>query len=865
MRPKLRMPRLARDTTIVAIGASAGGIEALSDFLSHLPPDTGMSFVLVQHLDPTHHSILTELLARKTAMSVVEVSDGMPVLPNHLHVIPPNAVMSISKHTLHLSPRADAGGLHMPIDHFMRALAQQHGDRAIGIILSGSGSDGALGIAEIQAHGGVTFAQEPASAKHDGMPRSAAATGRVDYVLPPKGIAQELARIAHHPYVARNGPSGTPPAPLLPGPELHALFQSLRRATGVDFSDYRKSVILRRIQRRMFIHKIDKLADFVHYVQNNPPAIKAVHNDMLINVTSFFRNPGAFEAMKSTVFPAIYKNQTQQPGIRVWVPGCASGEEVYSVAIALLEFLSDKDGHIPMQFFGTDVSELSIAKARDAVYPENILSDVSPERLRKFFVKVENGYRVSKTIRDMCIFAQHNLLNDPPFSQMNLVCCRNLLIYLEPQLQNKVLSLFHYALRRGGFLVLGLGESIGRRSKLFAVENRTYRIFSRKDGVAQRRGTFTLRSRAERSEHGQIRIQAKPPDQHWNYAEAQKEFDRRLLSQYVPATVFVNEEMDILHSRGDVNRYLKLAPGRANLNLLKMARYALLAELRVAIAQAKKKNIAVGKRDLKIKSEAEPVNGKGTRATEVVRWVNFDVVPVTLGNLKDLYFMIVFQDAPPKLPSKSADLRARSGKATVADEKEATRLKQELAVTKEYLQSIIDTQEASNEELQCANEEILSSNEELQSTNDEMAAAKEELQSTNEELSSLNDALRSSNEELARVNSDFMNLFSTIELALVMVGNDLKVRRFTAGAQKLLGLGVGDIGLPLANINGAAKVKNLVGIVRRVMSDFRTHEQEFTDDKGARHLVKILPCGTMQGKIEGALITISDIAAANEG
>jgi two-component system, chemotaxis family, CheB/CheR fusion protein len=868
------MPRLARDTTIVAIGASAGGIEALSDFLRHLPPDTGMAFVSVQHLDPTHHSILTELLARETAMRVVEVSDGMRFLPNHLHVIPPNAMMSISKHTLHLSPRADARAPHMSVDHFMRALAQQHGNRAIGIILSGTGSDGTLGIAEIQSHGGVTFAQDVASAKYDGMPRSAVATGRVDYVLPPKGIADELARLAHHPYVARKiRPDAAPaltrsaaqPPGLASGQELHALFQSLRRATGVDFTDYRKSVILRRIQRRMLIHKIDKLADFVHYVQTSPEETRGVYNELLINVTSFFRNPRVFEAMKSTVFPAIYKNQPREPGVRVWVPGCASGEEVYSAAIALLEFLSDRERQFPMQFFGTDVSELSIAKARQGVYPENIQSDVSPERLRRYFDKVENGYRVSKAIRDVCIFAQHNLLDDPPLSQMDLVCCRNLLIYLEPQLQNKMFSLFHYALRPGGFLVLGAAESIGGRTNLFAVENRADKIFSRKDGVVPRGSTFTLRSRAAGREHGKLRVRAKQPDSHWNYVEAQKEFDRRLLSQYAPATVFVNEDMDILHSRGNVNRYLKLAPGRASLNLLKMARYGLLAELRVAIVQAKRENTSVGKRNLEITNEDEPANGKRRSATELVRLVNFDVVPVTLVNLKELYFMVVFQDAPPKLAKKEAGMPGGPGKAGGADEKEAAKLKQELSITKEYLQSIIDTQEASNEELQCANEEILSSNEELQSTKEEIETAKEELESSNEELSSLNDELQHRNQELARVNNDFMNLFSTVDLALVMIGKDLTVRRFTAAAENLLGLGVGDIGRPLANTEAAAKVKDLAGMVRQVMSDLPTSEQEFNDDNGARHVVKILPYRTMENKIDGALITITDAVATHEG
>jgi two-component system CheB/CheR fusion protein len=451
----------------VAIGASAGGIEAASELMNYLPVDTGMAFVLIQHLDPKHHSLLTELLARKTAMPVAEVSEGLTAKSNHVYVIPPNATMSISGQVLHLSPREDLRGLHMSVDHFMRALAEQKGNRAIGVILSGSGTDGTLGMAEIQAHGGVTFAQDEASAKYDGMPRSAVVAGCVDYVLSPRAIAGELARISQHPYVVQDNL----PQAVEPGPEVKAgmttVFQALRRATGVDFTHYRQTTIMRRIQRRMVVHKIDVVEEYAKFVQSHPDEVKALYQDMLINVTSFFRSPRLFEALKSHVFPAILKKLPRERGIRVWTPGCASGEETYSVAMALLEFFGDKSSQIPVQFFGTDVSDLSVAKARNGIYPENIQGDVSTERLRRFFTKAEGGYRVSKTIRDMCIFAQHNVLEDPPFSRMDLICCRNLLIYLEPVLQNKVISLFHYALRPGSFLALGNSEGLGTATNLF--------------------------------------------------------------------------------------------------------------------------------------------------------------------------------------------------------------------------------------------------------------------------------------------------------------------------------------------------------------------------------------------------------------
>jgi two-component system CheB/CheR fusion protein len=852
-------PRQEHDTTIVAIGASAGGIEALTDLMNYLATDTGMAFVLVQHLDPKHHSILTELLARKTAMPVTEVTDGLSVEPDHVYVIPPNASMTISDHTLHLGPREESRGAHMPVDHFMRSLAEQKGNRAIGIILSGSGSDGTLGMVEIQGHGGVTFAQDHATAKYDSMPRSAVVAGCVDYVLPTKGIAKELARIARHPYVARNTLSGATEDEAALGTGLSTIFQALKRATGVDFTHYRKTTILRRVQRRMVVHKIDKIEEYAKFVQSKPAEIKALYQDMLINVTSFFRGQRVFEALKSTVFPAIQKNLLRERGMRIWTPGCASGEETYSVAMALLEFLGERASQIPIQFFGTDVSESSVTRARNGVYPDNIQGDVSPERLRRFFTKTEGGYRVSKVIRDMCIFAEHNVLNDPPFSRMDLICCRNLLIYLEPPMQSRVISLFHYALRSSSFLVLGSSEGVGTTAGLFTVEERSHKIFSRKAGTARQAVGFSLES-PERREYGAVRMQASSPVASWNYAEAQKEFDRRLLTQYTPATVFVDEDMEIIHTRGNVNRYLKLATGRASLSLLKMARDGLLLELRNAIVHAKKENAVIGRRNVRIKNGMGNENGEGEAAGDATRPVNFEVIPIALGDLKEQYFMIVFQEAPPEVRRESAPGRARPREETESALRRTAKLEEELAATKEYLQSVIETQEATNEELQSANEEILSSNEELQSTNEEMETAKEELQSANEELNTVNDELRSRNAEITQINNDLINLFSSIDIAVIMIGSDLTIRRFTPKAQKFLGLIPGDVGRPLSNINPTIEIADLQAMVLQVMANFHTLERELTDRMGVHYQFKILPYRTIENKIDGAVITIVDIA-----
>jgi len=842
---------------IVAIGASAGGIEAFAELIRELPADTGMAFVLIQHLDPRHKSMLAELFSRQTTMSVKEVTDGMSVEPNHAYVIPPNASMTVSNRTLRLGPRIDSHGAHMETDRFMRSLAEDQGNRAIGVILSGTGTDGTLGMMEIQAHGGVTFAQDESTASYDGMPRSAIAAGCVDYVLPPDGIAQEITRIARHPYVGRDPASEIVQEVPAVDSGLSAIFQILQRATGVDFTHYRQTTVVRRIQRRMLVHKIDKLEDYVTHVQSSPAEVKALYRDMLINVTSFFRNPRVFEALKSQVFPGLLKNHPPESAIRIWTPGCASGEETYSVAIALLEFLEGKAPYPSIQLFGTDVSESSVTKARSGSYPENIQADVSPERLRRYFAKSEGGYRISKSIRDMCIFAQHNVISDPPFSQMDLICCRNLLIYLEPVLQNKVIALFHYAARRGGYLVLGKSEGIGTSSNLFAVEDRALKIFCKKAAAARPPVSFSLSHHSEHGEGRSPRIAYKPSDAGWNYLEAQKEFDRRLLTQFAPASVFLNEDLEVIHSRGHVDLYLKLAPGRASLSILKMVREGLLLDLRNALTRAKKQKTIVQKTRVQI---AEGGTNEDGGAGESIRFVNFEVIPIGIGNLPGAFFMVVFEESPPETLRRNQAAQKMLESKSVSHR--IAKLKGELVATKEYLQSVIETQEAANEEVQSANEEILSSNEELQSTNEELETAKEELQSSNEELSTVNDELRDRNQEITQANSDLTNLLASVDIAMVMVTSDLTIRRFTPKAQKILGLIPGDVGRPLQNINPSLEIPEFQQMVLKVMAELQAVEKELVDRDGTHHLLRILPYRSAENKIDGAVITIVDITPA---
>jgi two-component system, chemotaxis family, CheB/CheR fusion protein len=830
------------DVLVVAIGASAGGLEAFTDLLTHLPADTGMAFVFVQHLDPKHESMLTELTSRSTKMPVLEVKNGMEIEPNHVYVIPPNATMTIHDHQLRLTAREEIRGQHMAVDYFMRALAEAQGNKAIGVILSGAGTDGTLGLAQIQAQGGVTFAQDETTAKYDGMPRSAIAAGCVDFVLPPVEIARELTRIARHPYVSR--PPKGEAAELVPEQHngLNTIFQMIRKSTGVDFTHYRHTTIRRRIQRRMIVHKIDTLPRYVKYVQQNPAELKALYQDMLINVTSFFRNPAAFDALKTRVFPALLRNRPGEAPTRIWAVGCSSGEETYSLAIALLEFLGDKASSVPIQIYGSDVSEVSINKARNGLYPENIQGDVSPDRLRRFFMKVEGGYRINKTVRDMCIFAQHNLLVDPPFSQMDLIACRNLLIYLGAPLQKNVVSLFHYALRPHGFLMLGNAESVGTLTNLFSLEDRGNKIYAKRATALRPTAAFSMGRRLEKMEPGTRPHIAGRAEAPWNAAEAQKEFDRRLLQQFSPAAVFVDESLEVVHSRGNVDPYLKLSTGRASLSILKMAREGLLLELRNAITRAKKEHVTVRREHVEVKTD------------HAMREVNFEVIPVRVANTSEPYLMIVFEEV-------GGEREQRLGKRRVVpirketSSKRLAKLEQELGATTEYLHTVIENQEATNEELQSANEEILSSNEELQSTNEELETAKEELQSANEELTTVNDELRSRNHEITQANNDLINLLASIDVAVVMLGSDLSIRRFTPEAQKILGLIPTDVGRPFSNINGGLDIADLHDRIVNVITDFIPFEREVHIRSGRSYTLRATPYRTSDNKVDGVVIT----------
>lgn len=737
---------------VVGIGASAGGLEAFTLLLRALPHETGAGFVLIQHLDPTHHSILTELLSKATSMPVSEAEEHMEVEPNHVYVIPPNQNMAISGGTLKLTPRTETRGQSMPIDHFLRSLAEDQGSTAIGVILSGTGSDGTLGLAAIKAEGGITFAQDEKSARYDGMPRSAIAAGCVDSILPPEGIATELTRIGSHPYVTKP----TTAEDLVPAGEvgLGNIVALVRNATGVDFTHYRRTTINRRIARRMLLHRVDKTEDYVGLLRRDPAEVRALYHDMLINVTSFFRNPESFEVLKRIIYPDILKVRSPQMPIRMWVPGCSSGEETYSLAISLLEFLGDDIASIPIQLFGTDLSDAGVERARAGIYPENIQADVTPERLRRFFVNTENGYQISKTIRDMCVFARQNIFMDPPFSQLDLISCRNLLIYLEPVLQANMFPIFHYALKPNGFLMLGASEGIGTFSHLFATVEKKHKLYAKKATAARPHLEFPVGTFAGKDTNRGIDKGARAANERGQTTmEVLKEADGVVLSQYAPAGVVINDDLEVLQFRGKTGAYLEPAPGSASLALLKMARPGLLFDLRSSIDKVKKENVPVTREDVQITSE------------DRVRNITLKVIPLKSSHLRERNFLVLFEESVGRrTPAKTEGVVA--GKSEQEGEvPQVTLLKKELAATKEYLQSLVETEQAANEELQSASEEILSSNEELQSTNEELETTKEELESTNEELNTVNEELRSRNFELGQARDYAQAINAQLNLA----------------------------------------------------------------------------------------------------
>jgi two-component system CheB/CheR fusion protein len=882
-------------------------LEAFTQLLKHLPLETGLGLVLVQHLDPQHESALTQLLARATSIPVREVTNNLRIEPDHIYVIPPNTKLGISKGVLKLEPRALGRGAHHPIDVFFESLAQDQRERAIGVILSGTATDGTLGLEAIKAEGGITFAQDD-SAKYDSMPRSAVAAGCVDFVLKPEDIARELARIAKHPYVAAG--SRTLPEPIASSDETPPSIRGdrkprtearkreeadaweeqrqpvkqsgyekvlllLRNRRGVDFSLYKSTTIHRRITRRMVLTKHNTLEDYAQFLRGDTKELEALYSDCLINVTSFFRNPEAFEVLKRKVFPKLLQERGDE-AFRVWVPGCSTGQEAYSIGIAFLE-ASEKSRHArQLQVFATDLNETLLDKARHGLYAKNLIQDVPQERLRRFFTQEDGGYRVIKPLRDTVVFARQNLISDPPFSRLDLISCRNLLIYLEPSVQKKALPTFHYALRPEGVLFLGASESIASFTDLFQPIERRHKIFSRKPGTTP---GFHLPVKKERGQDPSAHSMSggsteRPPENFQGELSAQREADRLMVNQFAPAGVLINAESQILQFRGATGAWLQPPSGKANFDVLKMAREGLMLPLRAAIDKAKKQSKTVRRENVRVQQNGE------------ARMVNVEVIP--LKNVRERCFLILFEEAEESHGSKLRERRRerpsspslRPVKSSAVSRHNAE-LERELAETRDYLQSLQEQHEASSEELQSSNEEVQSANEELQSINEELETTKEELESTNEELITVNEETAHRNTELSRLNSDLINLQTSTHLGILLLGRDLTIRRFSVQAEKQFNLLASDVGRPIRSIRHnfvslneghvSRESQSLVtsaatpgradleALLSEVIDSVREREREVQDEDGRWFSLRARPYFTVDNKVDGAVLVVVDI------
>jgi len=824
---------------IVGIGASAGGLEALEQFFRHVPETCGMAFVVIQHLDPTHKGVMPELLQRATAMGVVQARDRMKVRPDCVYVIPPNKDMSILHGVLHLFEPTAARGLRLPIDFFLRSLAQDRQEGSIGVILSGMGSDGTMGLRAIKEKAGVALVQEPGSARFDSMPRSVIDAGLADLVAPAELLPGKIidylrhtVSISKHEAVLEEKDQSA----------LEKVLILLRSRTGHDFSMYKKSTVYRRIERRMGIHQIDKIAAYVRYLQENSQEVELLFRELLIGVTSFFRDPAAWELLRDQALPALLAGRSPGGVIRAWSVGCSTGEEAYSLAMAFMEALKQikAEGKFRLQIFATDLDHDAIDKARQGVYPANIAADVSPERLRRFFVQEGNGYRIGKEIRETVTFAVQNVIMDPPFTRLDILICRNLLIYLTPELQKKLLPLFHYSLNTDGILFLGSAETAGTFTDLFSPLDVKTRLFRRRESILPAEPlAFPVVCLPCLPGVPKEMTMQKPA------ANLQSLADQVLLQHFSPPAVLVNDRGDILYINGRTGKYLEPAAGKANWNIFAMARDGLRFDLGSAFQKAIRQKEAVTVKGIKVGT-----NG-GTQTVDIT--VQAIQEPEALRGMA----MIVFCDAATPTVKKA---RVRAG-ADAHDGARFLELEQELQRARDDLQTTREEMQSSQEELKSANEELQSTNEELQSTNEELTTSREEMQSLNEELQTVNAEQQSKMDELARMINDMRNLLNSTEIITVFLDNELNVRRFTSGANKIFKLIPGDVGRPLSDIVSDLDYPGMIDEAQKVLRTLAFSERQITTTDGRWFSVRIMPYRTMEDVIGGVVITFADITS----
>ncbi len=835
--------RSASHFPIVGLGASAGGLDAIRRVIGALSPDVGVAFVVVQHLDPDRPSMLANVLSGATRLAVVEAASGMTVESDHVYVIPSGADLSIEGGVLTLGPRQVTGRLHLPIDSFFRALADDRRRGAIGVVLSGSGADGTEGLRAIKGEGGIALVQSPESAQFRSMPESALAAGVVDFSGSPEELAREIVQLSRHPYVAEPGPvdgEDMPSDRADADRDVDGVLAIIRRDSGVDFSGYRYTTIKRRIERRMALRRVASLGEYADALRDDAAEARAMAKDMLIHVTAFFRDPEAFDALEQHVFRILATGKETPASIRIWIPGCSTGEEAYSVAMCLLEALDDRARSFSIKIFGSDLTDEAVETARAGVYSDPALADVSPERLLRFFDRIEGGYRIGKRIRDLCVFVKHDLTRDPPFARLDLICCRNVLIYFDVDLQRRVVPMLHYCLGDPGYLFLGQSEAIAGFRDLFEPLDKEHRIFAKRGG---RRNSYALAAYRER----EITVSRPPFDRQFPAREAQRQAEHLLLSRYAPPGVLVNERLEIIQFRGHTGAFLEAPPGLPDSNVLRMARDGLSPRLHEAIEQARSQSITVIHRDLRLDTDT------GTRF--------FDLEVIPLGGVSgaaERFFLILFHDLAPGAEGLVGS-RAPPATEPPHDVDEVARLRAEILATREYLQSLVRDHQATADDLAGVNEELVAANEELQSTNEELQSAKEELQSTNEELSTLNDELRSRNSELDQIAGDLENVLASVDIPVIIVDMALRVRRFTPTMQRIATFIPEDVGRPIDDLRLKVKVDDLPERIFEVIHDLTAKEWDVEGPEGRWLRMQIRPYRTTDRRLDGAVLTFLDV------
>jgi len=822
---------------IVGIGASAGGLEALDQFLGNVPENSGMAYVVIQHLDPTQKGMLPELLQRITRMKVFQVRDRMAVKPNCVYVIPPNKSMSILKGVLHLFEPIESRGLRLPIDFFLRSLADDRQEQSIGVILSGMGSDGSTGLRAVKEKNGIVMVQEPATAKFDSMPRNAIDSVVVDIIAPANELPARLVDfLKHFPAVKADLE-----IEIKDKSSLEKIIILLRTYTGNDFSLYKKNTVYRRIERRMGVHNIDKISSYVRFLQENPKEVDILFKELMIGVTSFFRDTIVWEKLKETVIPNIIAKLKTGSILRAWVPGCSTGEEAYSLAIVFKEALEKVNPHggFSLQIFATDLDNEAIVIARKGIFPASIAADVSPDRLNRFFNKTDNSYCVKDEIREKVVFAQHNITMHPPFTKIDILSCRNLLIYMDAELQKKLLSLFYYSINPDGIILLGSSETLRTQSHLFTSVDAKLKIYKR-SVTKQRPELFDFPASFSRIKPINIEEQRSAK----SILNIQTLADQLLLQHFSSAGVLVNENGDIIYISGRTGKYLEPAVGKANMNIFAMLREGLRNEFPVAFRKAVLKKETMVLRNIKVGT-----NG-GTQTINVnIQWID---KPEPLNST----VMIIFTDVPEITGIK---LRAEKGKKT-SDSTMQSELKKELQNAREEIQNTLEEMETSQEELKSTNEELQSTNEELQSTNEELTSSKEEMQSLNEELQTVNAELQTKIDDFSRVNNDMKNLLDSTDIATLFLDKELNIRRYTIQTTKVFKLIKSDIGRPFTDLVSDLIYPEIVDDAFEVLRTLVFIQKQIPAKDGRWFSIRIMPYRTFDDKIDGLVITFVDIS-----